>query len=144
MREVDGLRALQVRVPRQRPIEVALRDVEQRAGERLDLIGESHRVIADVEREVSRDLVVARSAGVDLAAARASELRDAALDRHVDVDIVGAEREAALGELLLDLVERGVDRGLVGLADDPLLGEHRGVRARLRDVVGPEAAIDVE
>ena len=45
---------------------------------------------------------------MELPADPAGELGDAALDRHVDVLVAVGEREAALAELALDLVERGV------------------------------------
>ena len=98
------------------------------------------RLVADEHRDVGGDLVVARARGVELAADRAGELGDPPLDRHVDVDVVVGEREAILGELDLDLLERRVQRVAVGSADDPLRGEHPGVRARLRDVVAATAA----
>ena len=58
-------------------------------------------------------------------------LGDPALDRHVDVLVAVGEREAAVAELALDLVQRGVQLVALGRGDDPLRGQHRGVRARL-------------
>ena len=110
MAEVDGLRALQVRVARQRPVEVALGGVDQRGHERGDRIDAGQRRLAREERDVGRHLVVARARGVQPAAHRARQLGEPPLDGHVDVLVVGREREAALAQLGLDGVQAGQQR----------------------------------
>jgi hypothetical protein len=141
VREVDGLAALQVGVAGERQSRWASAGVDERLHERGHAVDRRDRLVADVHGHVRGDLVVARPGGVELAADRAGELGDAPLDRHVDVDVVGRERERALGELDLDLLERRVQRVAVLGGDDVLRGQHPGVRAGLRDVVGPQPPV---
>ena len=144
VREVDRLRALEVRVAGHRPVLVALGELDERALQLLQLLERLQRVRAREHRHVGRDLVVARARGVELAADRADDLRQPPLDRHVDVLVVLAERERAAVELLLDALEPAEQRVAVGLADDPRLGQHRRVRARLLDVVRPEPPVEAD
>ena len=144
MREVDGLGALQVRVARHRPVLVALGELDERALQVLELLERLQRVRAREHRHVGRDLVVARARGVELAADRPDDLGQAPLDRHVDVLVLLAERERAAVELLLDALEPAQQRVAVGVADDRGRGEHRRVRARLLDVVGPEPPVEAD
>ena len=144
MREVDGLGALQVRVAGQRPVDVALGDVHERRGERLHARGGGAGRVAREERDVGRHLVVARPRRVQLPARRPGELGDPPLDRHVDVLVVGEEREATLRELRLHRVERDEQRVAVGAGDDPGAGQHPRVGARLAHVVRPEAAVEAQ
>ena len=62
------------------------------------------------------------------------------LDRHVDVLVVGLERERAAVELACDAVEPAQQLVAIGVGDDPAGREHRRVRARLLDVVRARAA----
>ena len=142
MGEIDGLGALQVRVAGHRPVLVALGELHEHALEVLQLLERPERVRAREHGHVGRDLVVARAGGVELAADRADDLRQAALDRHVDVLVVVAERERPAVELGLDAVEAAQQRVAVGVGDDPGGGEHPGVGARLLDVVGPEPVVE--
>ena len=66
--QVDGLRALEVRVAGHRPVDMAVGDVGQRAHQVLDLVARSERVRAHEHRDVGGHLVVARAGGVQLAA----------------------------------------------------------------------------
>ena len=66
---------------------------------------------------------------MQLAADRPGDLGQPPLDRHVDVLVVGRERERAVGELALDGVEARQQRVAVVVADDPRRREHRA-RAR--------------
>ena len=52
--------------------------------------------------------------------------------------------ERAVVELGLDALEPAEQRVAVGVADDPGRGEHRRVRARLLDVVGPEPPVEAD
>jgi hypothetical protein len=94
--EVDGLGALEMRVAGQRPVEVRLGGVGQRRHQPLHRGDRLVRGRAREQRDVGGDLVVARACGVQLAADRPGDLGKAALDRHVDVFVVGREREAAV------------------------------------------------
>ena len=67
--------------------------------------------VAEVEALVESDLVVARAPRVELPAHRARDLDETALDVHVDVFELPAEREAAALELRA--------HGLEALVDEP-------------------------
>ena len=67
-----------------------------------------------------------------------------ALDGHVDVLVRVLERERALAQLGLHGIQAAEQRSEVVAADDPACREHAGVGARLRDVVGPEALVEVQ
>ena len=82
------------------------------------------RALAHVERQVGGHLVVAGAAGVELAAQRADELGQPALDRHVDVLVAGSERELVALELGRDQVEAAAQLG------ELLGGEHPGALER--------------
>jgi hypothetical protein len=70
------------------------------------------------------------------------ELGHASLDRGVDVLVFAREHEGALVELHLGAVERGDDeRGLVD-GEQADVREHLDVRARGRDVVAREPAVE--
>ncbi len=123
---------------------MTLSDLQQGARQCLDLIGEPNRVIAHVEREIRRHLIVARPSRVDLPARSTGKLGDPPLDRHVDIHVARLEREATFREFALHLIERGVNGLAIALRDDASGGEHRGVGAGLRHVVRPEPAIHVQ
>ena len=118
MAQVDGLGALQVRVARHAPVAVRLGELEQPRHQVGDQLGRARRAPADEERQVGRHLVVARAPGVQLAADRAGELGQPALDRHVDVLVGVAELELPALELRGDRVEAGQQRvALVAVED---------------------------
>ena len=93
--EVHGLGALEVGIARHRPVQVLLGSVGQRRHQRGDPLGGPERVRAHEHRDVGGDLVVARARRVQLAARRPGQLGHPALDRRVDVLVVGLERKAA-------------------------------------------------
>ena len=64
-------------------------EVQQAPHERPDEPACARGVLAEVEREVRRHLVVARAGRVELAPERSHDLREPPLDRHMDVLIVG-------------------------------------------------------
>ena len=131
-----------MRVAGQPPVEMRLRLVECHAGERVD---RRHRVasrLTDEHHDVGRDLVVARAGCVQLAPDATDDLRQAPLDRHVDVLVVGAERERPTAQLIRDAVEAAQEVRALGSGDDAARREHLRLRARLRDVVAPEALVE--
>jgi len=144
VRQIDGLRALEVRVPGHRPVDVRVGDVEQRVLKVADRVPAAQRVGSHEQRHVGGDLVVARARGVQLAADGAGELRDATLDRHVDVLVCWREREATVIELTLDLVQRPQQRVAIVGGDDRARREHGRVRARLSDVIRPQTPVEAE
>ena len=82
----------------------------------LELLERLQRVRAREHRDVGGDLVVARARGVQLAADRPDDLGQPPLDRHVDVLVVGRERERPAVELGLDALEPAQQRVAVGVA----------------------------
>ena len=140
--QVDRLGALQVRVAGHRPPGVGVGELAEPSHQLADQLDRALGTLADVEGDVGRDLIVARAPRVQLAADRAGDLGDPALDRHVDVFVVGLERKAILAELEGDLVEsrvQGVELAVVEHA-----GEEQGARVRLRlaHVLRPETPIE--
>ena len=100
MREVHRLGALQVRVAGHRPVEVTVaRAARGRSASRCSGLERLQRVRAGEHRHVGRDLVVARARRVQLAADRADDLGQPALDGHVDVLVGVVEAELAVLEL---------------------------------------------
>ena len=144
MREIDGLRALEMRVARHRPVQVRLGDAHDHGLQVLQRLDRPQRVRAGEHRHVGRDLVVARAGGVQLAADGADDLGQPPLDRHVDVLVGIQEGELAGVELGRDAVEAAEQLVAVGVGDDAGGREHRRVRARLRDVVGREAPVEAD
>ena len=142
--EVHRLRALQVRVAGHRPVEVALGAREQHLDQRDDPAARLLGGLTHEHHDIGRDLVVARAGRVKLAADTADERREAPLDRHVDVLIVGLEDEAAAAELLGDLVQPAGQLLRLAGVEHADRGEHRRVRARLLDVVAPQPPVEVD
>jgi hypothetical protein len=99
-------------------------------------------VVGDEQREVGRHLVVARAAGVELAADGAGDLGEPALHRHVDVLVGRLIGERVALELSLDGIESGED--LLELRGVEDAGAEQGLRVGPRplDVVGGEPAVE--
>src|SRR5438046_9717549 len=97
----DGLRALEVRVPRHRGGRVGLREVEERALEPEDLLLDGGDRLPQVQALVERHLIVPAPGRVDLRAERAEDLREADLNIRVDVlDVLPPRERARLPRLL--------------------------------------------
>ena len=142
--EVDRLGALEVGVAGHRPVAVALGEAEDPAHHRAAELDRAQRVRLDDHRDVGRDLVVARAAGVELAGQRPDLGLEQALDRHVDVLVGLLEFEPALADPGPDPFEAGVELlELLGAEDADLL-EGAGVRLRLVDVVGGQAPVELD
>jgi hypothetical protein len=76
-----------------------LGEPEQLLHQRPQELHGSLTAVADVHGEVGRHLVVARPRRVQLAPQRADDLRQAALDGHVDVLVAVGKRERSLVQL---------------------------------------------
>ena len=72
--------------------------------------------VAEIEPQIERDLVVARSRGMELAPRRADPLGQAALDREMDILVGEREAKAAGIDLALDRAQAGDDFGGLGAA----------------------------
>ena len=116
--------------------------------------GDQHRLQADdrlgsfpagaphPQPEVGRDLIVARTGGVEAPGGGADQLGQAAFDRHVDVLERKVARRAVAFELGLDGVEPGEDRRRIIGADDALVAQHGGVGARSGKILAPHPPVD--
>ena len=142
MTHVHGLGALQMRVAGHRPVQVLLGSQQQRRHHTRDRHLRLHRLVSHVQLQVGDHLVVARAGGVQPAPDRPGDLGEASLDRHVDVLVVLGELEAALAQLAFHLLQAGKQRVAILGADDRAVGEHPRVRARLPDVVRPQAPVE--
>ncbi len=140
--EIHGLGSLEVRVAGHRPVGMALGELVEPRHQPHGQPPRQPGVVAHVEGDVGGHLVVSRASGVQLAAERSHELGQASLDRHVNVLVVGLERERAV----LDLVGHGRE-SLVDLielirVEDAGGMESARVRPRLLEVVRREAPIE--
>ena len=108
MAERHGLRALQVRVPGHHRLRLRLGEGEDDERERVDRLARLRAGVEHVQPERRGDLVVARAAGVDLAADLAEQPLDRGVDVLVGLDVAGRVlrdlREARLG--LVELLVR--------------------------------------
>ena len=95
MAERHRLPALQVRVAGHERVGLGLGEREHDERERLDLLARLGARVEHVEPERRCDLVVARAAGVDLAA----EVAELALDRAVHVLVLGEIARRVLRDL---------------------------------------------
>ena len=117
VREVHGLGALEVGVAGHRPVEVALGLARAAAPSgRSSSTLRLERVGAHEQGHVGGHLVVARACGVQLAADRPGDLRQPALDRHVDVLVARGDLEGVLVDLPAHGREAALDRRQVLLA----------------------------
>ena len=129
MAERDRLRPLQMRVARHRRLRVAGRALEDRrreGGERGIRLGAG---VVDVEAERRGDLVVPRSAGVDLP----PHLTELGLDERVNVLGCGIDR-VERGQRLPHLRE-------LGDVEDPGGVQPLCMEQRARDVVGQQLGV---
>ena len=126
------------------PIGVLLGAGEDRFHQLTQGIVRGARLRAHEHRDVGGHLVIARTRGVQLAADRPGELGHAPLDRGVDVFVGVLESEHTQRELGLGLFD-GFDQIVAVLdRDDPSLGEHPNVGARLLDVLRPQSPVEAQ
>ena len=142
--QVHGLGPLQVGVTGHRPVGVFLGTLEQRPHQPSDALHRGSCALARVQHQVGHHLVVARAGGVQTPADGADDLRQAPLDRHVDVLVVGSEGEVAPAQLALDRLESFQQPVEVLRRDDPPCRQHPRVGPRLGQVLGPQPAVEVD
>ncbi len=144
MPEIDGLGALEVRVAGHRPIGVALGDIDDRRHQRCRQLDGPIRRSGYEEGQVSRHLVVSRTAGMELPAQRADDLGQPAFDRHMDVLIVLGELEGSARELVADLLETFEHLGELVVGQDT--GAAQGLRVGFgaRDVLLPQTLVEAD
>ena len=87
--ERDGLGALPVRVGRKDRLRLGTGARRERSGKERDLLECAGALIAHVQPQIERHLVVARTRGVEEAGALAEAPQKSRLHRHVDVFLGG-------------------------------------------------------
>ena len=105
MRERHRLRALQMRVAGHDRRDVPPRDPNQRGAQLRDQRNHAGQLVAQVKPHVERDLIVARSPGVQLAPRLANQRNQPPLDREMDIFIGDIELEASALDLIFDPLE---------------------------------------
>ena len=140
MGEEHRLGPLQVRVAGHGRLAVLLRLLEQSRLHRGERGVELAEHLADVQALVEGDLIVAGAPGVQLAAHRAGQLDQPALDIHVDVFELRAEREAPALELGPHGVESLLDGPALRRVDQARPLERSRPRRRCRECREARAA----
>ena len=135
MRERDGLRALQMRIAGHDRREVAPREANQRGAKFGDQRDHGGQLVAQIQPQVERDLIVARTPGVQLAPGLADQRDQPALDREVDVFIGNVEFEQAPLDLIFDTLESADDRTHFAGLEQADFREHLRMRDRSANIV---------
>ena len=136
--------AAQVRVGRHQRVAGLFGLIGERGDGRAQFVLQPRDPAAQVQPQVDRDLLVARTAGVQSTAGIADARDELALDERMDVFVVAGDPRRIAAALLEDLRQALAD----GLAVRRV--EHAGARQRLRprqaagDVVFEEPAIERE
>jgi hypothetical protein len=138
------LGTLEMGVAGHRPVRVPLSELEQDLHQLAQAPVHAAGLGAHEHRHVGRDLIVPGTGGVELPTSRPDQLGEPPLDRGVDVLVGGPDLEAAVLQLLRDLVEpAGQPLGLLA-RQDARRGEHSNVRLRLHDVVARQPPVEAD
>ena len=105
-------------------------------------LGDGMQLAAHEQPQGRRDLVVATACGVHLAADFTGDLRDAPLDRGVDVFVARLDDERPRADLVGDRVQRSGDRSRFVGPENSAGAEHVDVSERSGDVVENEAHVE--
>ena len=141
-REGDRLRALQVGVAGQDGVEVLPGLFAEHPDELTQLPLQGRDLVAQIEAQVHRHLVVAAARGVQPLARVADPRGELGLDEHVDVLGLGVERQLSALDVMKDPLEPLNDRLAVLLCNHPALGEHGRVGDRPADVLPVHPAVE--
>ena len=141
VREINGLRALQMRVAGNEHAGIFFAERDERALQIGDFAEQQSNFIAQPEAHVERDLVVAGAGGVEFGAGgnAPGQLR---LDVHVDVFEFGLPFEFAGGDFRADGVESANDGDAFLFGQHADFVEHVRVGHRAEDVVPPEPPVE--
>ena len=141
VRQQDGLRVLHVREAGHDGALVFVGFLHQRGLERADLLHQVVDLVAQIQPDVERDLVVAAAGCVNARALGTERFGQRGLDVHVDVFQLDLELHFAFCDPAFQDRELAAD-GVGGfLRDDPGGAEHGGVRHAAGDIVFVEAFI---
>ena len=144
MREENRLRALQVRVAWHWRVQSVGRAVDQRRLDRREPCEDPGDGVLEVQPLVDRDLIVARPAGVELAADGADLLLEPPLDVHVEVLELRPEGERAVLDLPPHLGEPVEGLGELGWRQQAGALERAGPGFTGPEVVSPEPPVEGE
>jgi hypothetical protein len=97
--------------------------------------GDLTHVIAKVEPKICRDLVVAAPSGAQLPAQRSDAFEQTALERSVNVLIVGGGPEPSLSRVVVQLVERAEHASQLVVVEQIRPMKNPGVSARSKQIV---------
>ena len=141
MSQGDGLRLLEVGVARDDDIGVRLGYLDERPGELGQLLLAQGARLEQIEADVERDLVVAGPSGVELPADVSDLFDEATLDRRMHIFVGVEELERPIFGIGEQLVERHVDRRVLGAVDQADIRQHADVADRPADVYGQQPPI---
>ena len=141
VRQQDGLRVLHVGETGHDRALVFVGLLHQRGLKRADLLHQVVDLVAQIQPDVERDLVVAAAGGVNTRALGAERFGQRRLDVHVDVFQLDLELHFAFGDPAFQDGKLAAD-GVGGfLRNDPGRAEHGGMRHAAGDVVLVEAFV---
>ena len=144
MAEGDRLRGLQMGEARHDGGGMDKRRLGERELEHREQRVDGVDLVPYIEAEIGRHLIVARSCRMQLAGDRSDQLGEPPLDVQVNVLERPAEVECASLDLGGDLVEAARYLFAFFLADDAVRREHRGMGFGRKNVVAPEALVEVD
>ncbi len=101
-------------------------------------------LVAHIEAKVGRHLIVARARRVQLAGDRSDQLGEPRLDVEVNILERPGEGEGAGLDLGCDLVEAARYLLAFFLGDDAVVGKHGGMGLGRKNIVAPEALVEVD
>ena len=129
MREQDRLRVLEMGHARRRRVADALRLLDQRSLQLGDTTRDLPGMVAKVEPQVCRDLVVAAASRTQLAAEHADPLEQAPLECGVHVLVLGSGPEETVPGVVVELVERDDDAAQLVVVEQPCAVQHARMRS---------------
>src|SRR5215213_709092 len=135
MREDVRLCRLQMGEARGERTEMLAGLCDERIGEIDDALAELARLVAEIELEVVRGLVVARASGPELAAERTEALAEASLEKTVHVLVLFGGRDTPRRKILSDRGEAGDDSRAFRGVEEPGALELPGMGAGRGEVV---------
>ena len=144
MAEGDRLRRLQMGETRHDRGRILLGTVDERGLQVAQHELEPVDRIAYPQPHIERDLVVARTRGMQPSAGRSDQFGQPRFDIEMDVLEPGRELEPCALDLLANLQQPAPDGAAVLGRDDALRHQHIGMRQRARDVLRIEPAVETD
>ena len=123
-------------------VDVAPREPNQRGAKFGDQRDHAGQLVAQIQPQVERDLIVARTPGMQLAPGLANQRDQPALDREMDVFIGNVEFEDAALDLIFDTLESADDRTHFAGLEQADLREHLRMRDRSANIVPKKPPVE--